>query len=56
MKYSHSKNSSFFYKKLHLFTLYNDDTQNNRHNPKNLLSHENEQIEWNENISDKNIN
>ena len=37
-----------------VYTLYNDDTQNNRHNPKNLLSHENEQIEWNENISNEN--
>ena len=37
-----------------VYTLYNDDTQNNRHKPKNLLSHENEQIEWNENISNEN--
>jgi hypothetical protein len=37
-----------------VYTLYNDDTQNNRHNPNNLLSNENDQTEWNENISDKN--
>ena len=37
-----------------VYTLYNDDTQNNRYNPNNLLSHENDQIEWNENISNEN--
>ena len=37
-----------------VYTLFNDDTQNNRHNPNNLLSHENDQIEWNENISNEN--
>ena len=37
-----------------VYTLYNDDTQNNRHNPNNLLSHENDQIEWNENILNEN--
>lgn len=37
-----------------VYTLYNEDTQNNRHNKNNLLSHENDQAEWNENSSDKN--
>ena len=37
-----------------VYTLYNEDTQNNRHNKNNLLSHENDQAEWNGNSSDKN--
>ena len=37
-----------------VYTLYNEDTQNNRHNKNNLLSHENDQAEWNENSSDQN--
>ncbi len=37
-----------------VYTLYNDDTQDNIHNSNNLLSHENDQTEWNEHISDKN--
>ena len=37
-----------------VYTLYNEDTHNNRHNKNNLLSHENDQAEWNENSSDKN--
>jgi hypothetical protein len=36
-----------------VYTLYNDDTQNNMHNQNNLLSNENEQTEWNEHFSDK---
>ena len=36
-----------------VYTLYNDDTQNNMHNQNELLSHENEQTEWNEHFSDK---
>jgi hypothetical protein len=40
-----------------VYTLYNDDTQNNMHNKNNLLSHESEQNEWNEHFSDKkNVN
>jgi len=37
-----------------IYTLYNDDTQNNSHIPNNLLSYENEQSIWNDHISDKN--
>ena len=36
-----------------VYTLYNDDTQNNMHNQNELLSHENEQTEWNEHFPDK---
>ena len=49
-----NKNIVMQNKNKEVYTLYNDDTQNNRYNPNNLLSHENDQIEWNENISNEN--